>query len=261
MQPVKIKFKEYQKHRRPQYRNYGNYDIIPQEEEKYLWLRLQVDVESKDFSINFFIQSEVEINIIDNCYHAEAAYKLTFDSFPKYFKLLIAWDIFGLQSFQPLFWVENQEKINEICAEESIKIETESEITDELYSQFIEQNKEINEIKEVYDYVKKYLEQMVSSRNSSGFGYISNEIRLYLRFLSACARSVSKHSHDGCYFKENVRKLERSFEELIKRKQVNNFNYQYQLGEARTALWSLRTPRIWDDRYPNLANWKEIKIS
>lgn len=77
MKPVKIKFIEYQKHRMPQYRNYGNYDIIPQEEENYLWLRLQVDIESKDFSIQFFIQSEVEITIIEKSSSLEdAAYKL-----------------------------------------------------------------------------------------------------------------------------------------------------------------------------------------
>ena len=166
-----------------------------------------------------------------------------------------------MQCFKPLYWIEKKEKISEICLNENIQIETDSELTDELYAQLTKLNTEIGKIAEVYSYVKRNLEQLVSSRNASGFGYISHEIRLYLRFLSACASSVSKHNHDGWYFQKNVRIIERSFEELIKRKQINNSNYQYHLEEARTALWSLSTPRIWDSRYPNLANWNEIKIS
>jgi hypothetical protein len=262
MKSVKIKFLEHDKHRMPQYTTYGIQEILPQEKEKYIWLRLQVEVCSNEFELSFFVQSKIEIAKIHGFGElSNSAYQLTFHSFPNYLSRMNDWNIFGLQDFEPVWWLGKSLDLRDLCLADTVETEAEIEITDELYVKYLHHYDEIEKIVTIYRYCRKELKQLVSSSQSSGFGYISGEIRLYLSFLNACASSVTRHSHKGWYFKDNVKKIERAFEELIKRKQVNNFNYQYALDNAREGLFSLDDPRVWDSRYPNIINWNNIKIS
>lgn len=247
MNEVNIKYDELGKHRMPQYS--GQYDIIPQEKEREIWLRIPVEISNHDYRISLFVQSKININKISSFGKVEdVAYFISVSYFTDKISELSQWNVLSMEDIYPIYKFDmnllNGGLPKELPYKFNVMISNQfNEYLTEIYSK-------IEKAVEALNHCKEYLGKTVQSSTSSGFKYFESEIRQYLSYIDTCARNMSTHSHKTHRFNENLRKIERGFGELIKRKQVNNSNYQYYLDEIRTSIYSLGTPDAWDGRIP-----------
>lgn len=250
MKKIIVKYEEFHKHRMPQYRQYGDYEIIPQEEEREIWLRIPVEISSDTFSISFFIKSIIDINEISSFEKIEdAAYFISVTSFTERLSKTPQWDVLSMVDIHPMYGFDTNLLDDELPNDLPYKFEIQ---IDESFGEYLEKvYQEKVKAVEAFHICEENLAKMVSSPSASGFKYIEGEIRQYLNFLDRCSRNMSTHCHKTHYFRKNLRKIERGFGELIKRKQVSHPNYQYHLEETRTAIYHLSLSDAWDGRIPS----------
>jgi hypothetical protein len=252
MNKIKLIFNNSRKYRVPQYSMSNGDFIIPHEKEREIWLRIPVKISEDNYSIEFFIQSKVYIQKIEDfgCIE-DLTYFLTTQSFPDRFSRLPLWNVLTMQDYYPL----NDYPLSKLLKEEisgnnNLPFECHVGITDEFHNYLLDTSIKISEANAALDKCKQNLEKLVSSSVASGFCYMQGEIQQYLDFIRNCSHNLSDQSSKTHYFRKNLKKIEIGFEELIKRKQVNNFKYQYHLNEIRTALYHLSKPDVWEGRIP-----------
>lgn len=247
---ITLKYDDFRKHRMPQYSMYGRCDFIPQEKERQIWLRIPVEIYYDLYRISFFIQSKIEIKDISSFGEIEdVSYFIATSWFTNKISQLSRWNVLGMEDIHPLYNFDLELLSDGLPKKMPYKfaVQINSEFNEYLSETYLKIEKAV----EAINICKENLGKMVQSSSSSGFQHIEHEISQYLNYLDCCARNMSTHSHETHYFKKNLRKIEHGFGELIKRKQVNNSNYQYHLNETRTAIYNLPRPDAWDGRIPN----------
>ncbi|MCW5199176.1 hypothetical protein VU05_00305 [Desulfobulbus sp. F1] len=247
---ITLKYNNFKKHRMPQYYKHGKCDIIPQEKERQIWLRIPVELSSDSYQISFFIQCNIEIKYISPFGDIEdVAYFIATSWFTNEISQVSYWNVLGMEEIHPLYNFDLELLSDDFSNKMPYRFDV--QITPQLHEYLSETYSKIKKAVDTINLCKKNLGKMVQSSSSSGFQYIEYKITQYLNYLDNCVENMSTHSDKTCYFEKNLEKIKQGFGELIKRKQVKNSNYQYHLNETRTAIYKLPIPDVWDVSVPN----------
>ncbi|MFA5251618.1 MAG: hypothetical protein WC454_03415 [Phycisphaerae bacterium] len=220
--------------------------IIQQENALSFGLKMPISFKIDNDKLNSLLIVWVPKKNLPLNHYREFTTSFTIEHFPQYIQKINYLKAFEAIVYRPV--LRGKHKMNKY--EKTIPEEVDAVITDELFDQLVKQKEEDRLSRDAFKSATKILYSFACNATVYGFESHANDIRQLLNYLEDCIAN-SECLFETSWYHEKLSLLRSSFEELIKRKMVNNPNYEYYLKNVKDIAYLLGPPHSWRGEPPN----------